>query len=251
MWLLTSDCVLLSYNNSKNPEREVFKKVARAVLQYGKLFLHSKKNSTEKKYTPVSEEMVIQSLFGEVKKSISIYVCELNKDKLFMSSTDNCYLCNFDVLDDEIICNDKTYIIEWWSNGANLWKKLFSKLFSNDSGLTEILVGADVIVAGLFTGINVRHIFLVLTAIETRYNFWITFVYLGRFKPASTVNTNTIITFDPLATQNAQSKLLLTTCRTTEIVSQWVQNGSCVYSILCSLCTVCKILSTISCLHIV
>lgn len=67
MCLLTSDCVLLSYNNSKNPGREVFKKVAISVLQYGKLVLHSKKNSPEKKYTPVSEEIGIQSLFGEVK----------------------------------------------------------------------------------------------------------------------------------------------------------------------------------------
>lgn len=141
---------------------------------------------------------------------------------------------------------------------ANLWKKLFSKLFSNDSGPTEILIGADVIVAGLFTGINVRHIFLVLIAIETRDNFWIKFIYLGRFKPASTVNTNTFITFDPLATQNAQSKLLLTKFRITKILSQYLRtsslngpNGSYVYSIFYSLCTFCKILSTISCLHIV
>lgn len=99
---------------------------------------------------------------------------------------------------------------------------MFSKLFSNDSSPTEILIGADVIVAGLFTGINLRHMFIVLTAIETRYKCWIKFMYLGRFKPASTVNTITFITFDPLATQNAQSKLLLTKCRTTKILSQCV-----------------------------
>lgn len=99
---------------------------------------------------------------------------------------------------------------------------MFSKLFSNDSSPTEILIGADVIVAGLFTGINLRHMFIVLTAIETRYKYWIKFMYLGRFKPASTVNTITFITFDPLATQNAQSKLLLTNYRKTKILSQCV-----------------------------
>lgn len=109
-----------------------------------------RKNGPEKKYTPVSEEMVIQSLFGEVKKSISIYMWTQYGQAL-LSSTDN----NFDVLDHEIIFDDTTYLYIMWKviNGANLWNKLFSKLFYNDSGPTEILIGADFIVAGLFTGI--------------------------------------------------------------------------------------------------
>jgi hypothetical protein len=137
-------------------------KNVRAVIDTGSQRSYLlKETALEMNYSPYEEETIIHSLFGGKRSGI----CKHNKYKLYLSSMDGSYLCNFDVLDQENICDELSH----FKDGP--WSKEFSEnglsrsQFKDNSGPIEILIGADV--AGKIVTGNVIKLDCGLTAMET------------------------------------------------------------------------------------
>ena len=160
---LTSDNVLLPTLIVKVRGNGVEKHV-KAVLDTGSQRSYLlKRTAKEMNYLPIAEESIVHSLFGGKRSDM----CEHSKYKVHLSSVDDQYLCNFDVLDQDNICDsiphfkDDELLKCLDQNNITLPSKLFLE------SPVELLIGADVL-GKLFTG-NIKPLCHGLTAMETRF----------------------------------------------------------------------------------
>lgn len=159
---VTSDKVLLP-TIMVNIRGTGVQKTARAVIDTGSQRSYVlRKTAQEMNYLPTSEETIVHTLFGGQRSGI----CKHNMYKLYLSSIDGKYVCNFDVLDQDVICDNVPDYKHgpWVDEAKNL--DLTENMFSTDSNCVEILIGADVI-GKILTG-NVKQLSCGVTAMETR-----------------------------------------------------------------------------------
>lgn len=159
---VTSDKVLLPTLMVKIRGDGV-QKTARAVIDTGSQRSYVlRKTAQEMNYLSTSEETIVHTLFGGQRSGI----CQHNMYKLYLSSIDGKYFCNFDVLDQDVICDNIPDCKHgpWVNEAKDL--DLPENMFSKGSNCVEILIGADVI-GKILTG-NVKQLSCGVTAMETR-----------------------------------------------------------------------------------
>lgn len=121
-------------------------RIVRVLFDTGSQRSYINKNIVmELGYDSIRQEEMIHALFGGYKTEVVKHNCF----KIYLRSLAGDYCCNFDVLDQPVICSN-TYSVN-----ENLWKQetdeLGIQLHDIHQGPVDILIGADV--AGrLFTG---------------------------------------------------------------------------------------------------
>ena len=133
--------------------------------------------ATEMEYLPIREENMIHSLFGGGQTAICSHKCY----RIRLANFDNSYACNFEALDQPIICKNISCIKEgpWLPEIQQLGIQITDKI----EGPIEVLIGADV--AGkLLTGR--RHLLTCnLVAVETLLGWTL----IGKAPTQSTTKT--------------------------------------------------------------
>jgi hypothetical protein len=99
------------------------------------------------KYEPLGQESLVHSLFGNIKTAENIH----QKYRAYLTSKDNSYKCNFEVLSQPKICSEITHVTPgpWLKELAR--KNIYLTDTNASSLPISILVGAD-IAGKLFTG---------------------------------------------------------------------------------------------------
>lgn len=133
-------------------------------------------------YTSQGTERLGHSLFVGIKREKQ----DLNKYKINASSFDEKYLCNFDVLDQEIIIQNLLHV----KNGPWIRELHNLDIHIQDNGMVkgsiEILIGAD-ITGKLFAG-RIHRLNCGLTVIETKLDWTLT----GKVDPEVSISMTKI-----------------------------------------------------------
>lgn len=138
---------------------EKIQRRARAIIDTGSQRSYiMQKTAIEMEYCSIGQEKMIHALFGGGQSEI----CTHQRYRIRLYNLDDSYACNFEVLDQPLICQDVSFVRE------GSWTKELKKLgiqITDSADQIEILIGADV--AGkIFTG--KRHLLACgLVAVET------------------------------------------------------------------------------------
>ncbi|XP_054279009.1 uncharacterized protein LOC128997397 [Macrosteles quadrilineatus] len=119
----------------RNQNRE---RTARALIDTGSQRSYILKNTAKEfGYDIVRKEKLAHALFGGTSTETIEHACY----KVRLSDLNNSYACNFDVLDQDIICNDVTTVKPgpWFTELGKLGINV-----TDGDGPIEVLIGADV-----------------------------------------------------------------------------------------------------------
>lgn len=148
---------------NKNKEIQI-----RALIDTGSQKSYLTKGTINQiEYTPIGQENLNHSLFGGLQQTN-----KHKKYRIYLSSLDKNYYCNFEVYDQDKICAEIPKIGNgpWMREAKN--QKIYFSDYENIKGSKKenkdihLLIGADVC-GKLFTG-NIRNLTSGLVAIETR-----------------------------------------------------------------------------------